>query len=355
MTSAAAAFVRDQVAPHVDAWERERAAPFAAARALSTEALSGDVDAAGRLELARALGRAGSLGTAVTLLHAAVARRLVARRNPSAEGVGCVAWPREGDAVRVLRVPATGELWLDGALRVVANVPGADWVLVPLERRAGAGIDALAMIPLSASGVAVTARRAVGLHAAALGEVRLVGCRVAPSDVVAAKADALAAALAEERLLLSTAIVAAADEVLRQTLAFAGTREFGPDQVLGDRQAVRHTLADLLADAEIAGAFARDCADAWLAASLSSARAASLAIVAVDAGQRVAEGCMQLMGARGFMADHPASRLYRDLASVGLLAACDPAALARIAAAELRAEADADAIAPVLAAGGSIR
>ncbi|HEX8695756.1 MAG TPA: acyl-CoA dehydrogenase family protein [Longimicrobium sp.] len=350
--SAAATFVRDHVALRVEAWERERAAPFAEVRALGRAGLlPAAEDAAGRLELADALGRAGSLGTAATLLHAVGAPLLLLDRHAgpavqarvltpmlAGEAVGCVAWAREGDGVRAQRLGESGGLRLDGVLGAVLNAPGADWVIVPLELVPGAGTGALAVVSLADPGVSIVPRGAVGLHAAALGEVRLDGCLVDPAQrVFAAGAPGIAGALAEERLLLATAVVAAAEEVLRRTLAFAGTRAFGPGRVLGDQQAVRHRLADLMADLEIAAAFAGEAADACLRDALAPPRAAALMLVTVDAALRVAEGCMQLMGARGFMADHPASHLYRDLLSVGLLAAGDPGALERAAAEDLRA------------------
>lgn len=338
----AAAFVRDRVAPHAEAWERERTAPLAEARALGRAGLlPAPDDAAGRLELAGTLGRAGSLGAAATLLHAAGAPLLLLHRHAgpalreqvlapalAGETIGCVAWPG-GSEVEARRGGADGTR-LDGTLRAVLNVPGAEWMLVPVA-------GGLAVVRPADAGVLVEGRRAVGLRAAALGEVRLDGCVVDPARVFAVGAAELDAALAEERLLLATAVVAAAERVLRGTLAFAGTRSFGPGQVLGGQQAVRHRLADLMADLEIAAAFGREGAGALLRGALAPSRAAALMLVAVDAGRRIAEGCMQLMGARGFMADHPAATLYRDLLSVDLLAAGDPGALERGAAEGLRA------------------
>jgi alkylation response protein AidB-like acyl-CoA dehydrogenase len=194
----------------------------------------------------------------------------------------------------------------------------------------------------------------VGLRAAALAEVRLDGCVVDAECVLPAGAAEMDAALAEERLLLATAVVAAADRVMRGTLAFAATRSFGPGQVLGDQQAVRHRLADLMADLEIAAAFGREGAGDLLRGALAPARAAAVMLVAMDAGRRIAEGCMQLMGARGFMADHPAARLYRDLLAVGLLAAGDPGALERAAAEGFEA-ASASAAPPARPASGAER
>ena len=353
-TSALAAFVHEHVAPHTEAWERERAAPFAAARALGRAGLlpSPD-DAAGRLALADVLGRVGSLGVAATLLHTCGAplrllgrlagpalRERVLASALAGETIGCVAWPAENSGVRAERVAGTGVLRLDGVLPAVLNAPGADWMLVPLTIDGGRTIDALAVVSISDDAVSVVARRAVGLHAAALGEVRLDGCVVDAADVIAIRPADLHAALAEERLLLAAALGAVAERVMRGTLAFAGARAFAPGQVLGDQQAVRHRLADLMADVEIAGAFQREAADAHLRGALSPARAAALMLVAVDSARQIAEGCMQLMGARGFMEDHPAARLYRDVLSLGLLAAADPAALERAAAAELCPDAD---------------
>ncbi|HET6229939.1 MAG TPA: acyl-CoA dehydrogenase family protein [Longimicrobiaceae bacterium] len=344
--------VREHVAPLADAWERERVVPYAAARALARARLlpvrAHDAAEAmrRRLELAALLGRTGSLGTALTVLHAVsaplavlerlacgTARELFLEPARAGDACGAVAFPVDG-ARRISLRTVDGGVEMDGVVDCVAGAAGADFVLVAARFAdavdAGTGdADALVAVRTDEPGVTVDRRATVGLHTAALGPVRLERCRVDAAQVARGPrvAAALADAAADERLLLATAVIAAMDATLRRTLAFVGTRAFGPGVVLGDQQAVRHRLADLMAEHDVAAAFQAEVAAARLIGTPDHARCAMLAIVAAEAAQKVVEGCMQLSGARGFMEDDPATRIYRDLLTLPLVPSLDPATL----------------------------
>lgn len=345
MTSGFDAFARELTA-RVDGWEAARSVPFAAARELCR---AGIADLGARMELAAALGGTGSLGTAATVLHATGAPLLLLHRHgsraarerflaPALAGEACGAVAFAGACT--LRPHARGGWELDGSVDRVMGVAGADFVIV-LAHVHGGG-DALVVVATEAAGVTATRRATAGLHTAALGELHFSRCRVDAEHGFAAGAAAAALedALADERLLLATAIVAVTARALHDALAFVGGREFGPGQLLGGQQAVRHRLADLMADHELAAAFARAEGAARRDGGSAPQRAAMTLLVCVEAARRVVEGCMQLQGARGFMAAHPATRAYRDLLTVGLLAAADPDALADAAAGALPAPAE---------------
>ncbi|HYW08306.1 MAG TPA: acyl-CoA dehydrogenase family protein [Longimicrobium sp.] len=347
MSSGSDAFARE-LAARVDGWEAARTVPFDAARELCRAGAVLPSDFGARMELAAALGGTGSLGTAATVLHATGAPLLILQRHgsraarerflaPALAGDACGSVAFASDAC-TLRPHARGGWELYGSLAPVASVAGADFVIV-LARVHGGG-DAMVVVATESAGVAATRRATAGLHTTALGELHFTRCRVEAEHVWAAgaAAGAIEDVLADERLLLAVAIVAVTERALHGALAFVGGREFGPGQLLGGQQAVRHRLADLMADHELAAAFARaECAARRGGASFPE-RAAMTLLVSTEAARRVVEGCMQLQGARGFMADHSASRAYRDLLTIGLLA--DPDALADAAAAELPAPAE---------------
>jgi alkylation response protein AidB-like acyl-CoA dehydrogenase len=345
MTSGFVAFARE-LAARVDGWEAARAVPFDAARELRR---AGPAGFGARMELAAALGGTGSLGTAATVLHATGAPLLLLQRYasgaarerflaPALAGEACGAVAFASPAACTLRPHARGGWELDGAIHRVAGVAGADFVIVPTHVHGGG--DALVVVATDAAGVTATRRATAGLHTAALGELHFTRCRVDAEHGLAAGAAEAARedALADERLLLAAAIVAVTQRALHGALAFVGGREFGAGQLLGGQQAVRHRLADLMADHELAAALVR--AEGAARRDGGSARAAMALLVSTEAARRVVEGCMQLQGARGFMAAHPATRAYRDLLTVGLLPAADPDALADAAAGALPAPAE---------------
>jgi alkylation response protein AidB-like acyl-CoA dehydrogenase len=337
---AAAAFVRTRVAPAAEAWEARGEMPIGLATDLAAAAAArmgaGDDGFAARRALAEELGAVDSLGAAAALLHVSGALRgllpllspLARERLRIGETCGALAFTTaEGSAV-VSRPGAS--LRVDGFVPAVLGVPGAHWLAVPARRETADHGPVLVLLPASAPGAAITRIETVGLRAAPLGEVRLDGCAVEPWQVVAGPVPRLLeSALADERLLLAALASAAAGRCLRRTLAFAGTRPFAPGQVLGELAVVRHRLADLTAAHEIAAALEREAASERLAGAVAPSRAASVAWVCVDALRRVAEGCMQLLGARGFMDDHPVSRAYRDAVTLPLLPALDTDSLLR--------------------------
>jgi alkylation response protein AidB-like acyl-CoA dehydrogenase len=352
---ALAAFVRARVAPAATAWEEHARAPFDAGRSLLAEGIvrvGGTADADGiaaRLALAAEMAAVDSIGAAATLLHLTGAPLAVLGRLASPEAqarflapalrggaCGAVAFPR-ADADRPIVLTRRGDRFaLDGIVPVALGVPGAEWIAIPARPASGGRRTVLAVVPLDAEGVSAGRIDTVGLHAAALGEVRLDGCVVEPWQVLGEAVDeVVAAALADERLLLAGVAAAAAGRCLRRTLAFVGTRALAPGQTLGDQPVVRHRLADLSADHGVAAAFHHEAAAERLHAPLSPARAAGVAWVCVGALRRVSEGCMQLLGARGFMDEHPVSRAYRDALTLPLLPALDPDALLRDAGAAL--------------------
>jgi hypothetical protein len=77
-----------------------------------------------------------------------------------------------------------------------------------------------------------------------------------------------------------------------------------------------------------------------------------LAIVAAEAARKVVEGCMQLSGARGFMEDDPATRLYRDLLTLPLVPSLDPATLESEVERDVFGSVDVDAPVHVSASAG---
>jgi len=136
-------------------------------------------------------------------------------------------------------------------------------------------------------------------------------------DVVSAVAHLRRAMLANEQ-------VGAARAVLDLTIGHARTRiQFGRE--IGSFQAVRHRLADLHADVEMAAATARAAAATadWFSPD-AAIRAATAASFCSETFLHVSEEAVQLHGGIGFTWEHPA-HLYLKRAKSSELVFGDPA------------------------------
>jgi 3-oxochol-4-en-24-oyl-CoA dehydrogenase len=234
-----------------------------------------------------------------------------------------------------------GTVRVSGSVRPVLGLPAARLVLVPLAGAAPEGVrwclldrddtgDALGVQPLPA----LDGTRPVGaLH---VESVVLPGGRTEfATDEVRGLLLALAAA--ESAGIARWALETASD--------YAKVRvQFG--RPIGQFQAVKHALADMLVLVEQCAAVAWDAAMAWSeppsrpatggadafddptapAARVLSAHVAGA--IALEAAARCAKQCIQTLGGIGFTWEHDAHLyLKRAVANLQLLAAGDPGAL----------------------------
>ncbi len=212
---------------------------------------------------------------------------------------------------------ADGSLVVSGSLTPVLGAP-ARWLLVPVSGHgwcvldgADPGIKARPLAPLDATRPLAE----VAFDAVTVDPARFVsgvdGQRVSDLAVALAAAEAAGAA----RWCLETASDYAKVRV-----------QFG--RPIGQFQAVKHKLADMLVSVEQAEAVAWDAANAWGAgpgSSASEAEGCSLAsavagAVALDAAVNLAKTCVQVLGGIGFTWEHDAHLyLRRALATRQLL------------------------------------
>jgi 3-oxochol-4-en-24-oyl-CoA dehydrogenase len=157
---------------------------------------------------------------------------------------------------------------------------------------------------------------------------------------------AAATALAVARILAGASAAGGARAALEMAAAYARVREqFG--RTIGSFQAVKHLLADMLADSELATAAAWDAAraadqgDSPGAGDRAQLAGAVAATIALAAFQRNAERNIQVHGGIGFTWEHDAHLyLRRAVALAGLFGPeqTAPDDVARLAAAGIRPE-----------------
>jgi alkylation response protein AidB-like acyl-CoA dehydrogenase len=117
--------------------------------------------------------------------------------------------------------------------------------------------------------------------------------------------------LAQERLSIAIAGVAAATAALGWTLDYVREREaFG--QPLGAFQNTRFELAEMATEIDIAQAYLDRCVTALNAADLSPEDAAKAKWWCTDLQSRVADRCLQLHGGYGYMTEYPIARAWAD-------------------------------------------
>ncbi|MEN9313711.1 MAG: hypothetical protein RIS35_104 [Pseudomonadota bacterium] len=155
-----------------------------------------------------------------------------------------------------------------------------------------------------------------GLGAAGAAQLRLDG-----APVLASWTDPAAAA----RALAHARLDAAALMVGQMTRAADDSRRYALDRVAFGKPIAHHqALAFLIVDMRVAVDGAREMVReaAWrLQSGLPYASAAAAAFLeAIDAGLFVGPNAVQILGAAGFMRDHPFEKAMRELRALGLLA-----------------------------------
>jgi alkylation response protein AidB-like acyl-CoA dehydrogenase len=262
-----------------------------------------------------------------------------------------------------------------GAVRPVLGLPTARLVLVPLDR--GADGAQWCLLDREAPGAQVSVGALPALDATRpLGRLEVEDEGVVPGGAllvpdVAVRGLALVLAAAESAGIARWCLETASE--------YAKVRvQFG--RPIGQFQAVKHALADMLVSVEQSAAVAWDAAAAWSEDGDDAGRDLSARIagaVALGAAAHCAKQCIQILGGIGFTWEHDAHLyLKRAMANLQLVAGGDVGALEhqvtvlavegarRDLAADLPTEADAlrdeiravvEEVAGVGAAGGDQR
>ena len=117
--------------------------------------------------------------------------------------------------------------------------------------------------------------------------------------------------LAQERLAIAIAAVAAAEAALAQTVAYCRQRTaFG--RPIGSFQNSRFRLAEMQTEVEIGRVFVDHCILLHNERRLTSEKAAMAKWWTTDMQVQVIDQCVQLHGGYGYMLEYPIARAYID-------------------------------------------
>ncbi|MDA0563151.1 acyl-CoA dehydrogenase family protein [Streptomonospora sp. S1-112] len=351
----------DAVLPGADDWERQGFIGAAGWRALGAAGLLGEPhDGPGFLRSAVLLEELGATGYAgvrsAVGVHAYMAASYLLLFGSEAQRAAWLPAARRGERVtalaitehqagsdlsdlRTVAVPRPeGGFRLDGHKCYIANGTRAGLLVVlartgaPREapdppRRAPGGGNGLAgasllLVDADAPGVVRRPQPMSGYRSADVAEIVFDGVDL-PADALLGRPGRallqLMRALDFERLVAGLLAVGGVRHTLELLGAHLAARRMrgGP---LGARQAVRHQVADLLAEYDTVRRYAHHAA--WLHSQgrLDTRTASVVKLRATELAVGAAQTCARLHGAQGYLEDSAVARVHRD-ALAGTIAA----------------------------------
>ncbi len=154
----------------------------------------------------------------------------------------------------------------------------------------------------------------IGMHSQDTAELFFTDVRVPVANRLAEEGKGfnyLSANLAQERLSIAVAGVAAARAALGWTLEYVGERTaFGKS--IGTFQNTKFVLAEVATEIDVTQAYVDQCIMALNAGTLTPAQAAQAKYWCTDLQNTATDRCLQLFGGYGYMTEYPISRAYVD-------------------------------------------
>lgn len=117
--------------------------------------------------------------------------------------------------------------------------------------------------------------------------------------------------LPQERLVIAWQAMAMIERALTETIAYVRTRAmFG--QNLIDFQNTQFRLAEYKTEATIAKVFVVHCTELLLRNELDAATASMAKYWITDLQSKIIDGCVQMFGGYGYMAEYPVGQMFKD-------------------------------------------
>jgi acyl-CoA dehydrogenase len=337
------AFIEKEVAPHHAQWEtdgvvsREVWRKAGAAGLLCPnlpEAYGGaGADFAMSAVVMEELAHAGFTGPGFALHSDIIApyilhygtdeqKRTILPKMARGEMIGAIAMTEPGtgsdlQAVRTNAVRDGNEIVLNGSKTFITNGQLADLVIVVAKTDPSKGAKGTSLVLVERGRNGFTRGRnleKVGMKAQDTSELFFDNVRLPPANILGEEGKGfqyLMQELPQERLIIGLQAVAAMEAALAWTIDYVKERRtFG--QPVFANQTVKHALAELKAEVEVARVFTDRCLDLHLAGSLDVVTAAMNKYWTTDAQCKVIDRCLQLFGGYGYMWEYPIARAYAD-------------------------------------------
>jgi citronellyl-CoA dehydrogenase len=218
-----------------------------------------------------------------------------------------------------------GDSWvINGEKAYIANAATADWhcALVKTDPDQGTRGMTQILVPTATPGVSTSERlETLGMRAIEVSHLRYENVRVPVANTIGTVDRGFHQAMSQfedERLVATFVAVGAMRSALEKTYARVQERNlFGA--TLGSNQYVQYTLAELDAELELLRVYVQDTVRRWERGESVLHAAAVAKLKAGRLERQLADTCVQLHGAVGYMDDDWPSRFYRDarLLSIG--------------------------------------
>ena len=345
------AFAEREILPHVDEWEQAGVLPRDLSRRAAQAGLLGvgfpeevggeGGDAADTAIICEELHESGcpggvfaslfTVGIAVPHMIGSGDPRLIEKFvKPTLAGelIGSLAItePGGGSDVGHLRTTAVrdGDHYVvNGSKTYITSAVRGDYVVAAV-RTGGPGAAGISMLVIEKGtpGFEVSRKLAkMGWRSSDTAELSFSDARVPAENLVGVENTGffqIAQAFVSERIGLAVQAYSSAQRCLDITVQWCRDREtFGKPLIA--RQSVQNTLADMARRIDVARVYSRHIVERQLAGDTNLITEVCFAKnTAVEAGEWVANQCVQLFGGMGYMAESEIERQYRDMRIIGI-------------------------------------
>ncbi|HEY5154213.1 MAG TPA: acyl-CoA dehydrogenase family protein, partial [Acidimicrobiales bacterium] len=238
-----------------------------------------------------------------------------------------VTEPDAGSDVAAIRTRAVrdGDEWIiNGSKLYITNGTQADWLCLLARTSDEGGYRGMSQIvvPTGSPGFSVSRKLdKLGNRSSDTAELSFVDMRVPVSNTIGDIGRGFQQQMAQfqnERMIAAYMSVGGMAAAVERTIAYVKQREvFG--KPLADNQYVQFTLAELIAEIDVARAYNHTCAEAYLAGQDTTRYATIAKLMSGRLNRKVADTCLQFHGGVGYMEETWTARFFRDsrLLSIG--------------------------------------
>ena len=339
-------FCREQLNPHVDAWEEAGIYPaHEVFRKLGDLGLLGltkptavggaDLDYSYAITMAEALGacRCGAIPMSIGVQTDMATPALARFGSPelqqeflapaiAGEMVACVgvSEPGAGSDVAAIRTTARkdgGDYVINGGKLWITNGAQADWMCCLASTSAGGPHrnKSLIVVPMRTPGVTVERTiRKLGMLASDTAQIHFDDVRVPQRYRIGDEGMGFTYQMQQfqqERLWAAANALQGLDNAIADTVAYTRERKIFGRSVL-DNQIVHYTLAELQTEVEALRALVYRATELFVAGKDVTQLASMAKLKSGRLTREVADKCLQYWGGMGFTWENPLSRLYRD-------------------------------------------
>ncbi|MGP3926747.1 acyl-CoA dehydrogenase family protein [Streptomyces sp. 8N616] len=337
-------FLTKEVLPHYEQWEKDGIVSRDAWLAAGRQGLlgiavpeeyggGGNDDFRYAAVLAEEFTRAGAAGLAIGLhndvigpyLNSLATDEQKRRWLPgfcSGEIVTAIAMtePGAGSDLQGVRTTAVdrGDHWLlNGSKTFISNGILADLVIVVAKTTPEGGAHGLSLLVVERGTAGFERGRnldKIGQKAQDTAELFFHDVKVPKENLLGEENGGfvhLMRNLAQERMTIAVAGIAAAEHLLEITTAYVKEREaFG--RPISRLQHIRFEIAEMATECAVTRAFLDRCITEHASGGLDAVHASMAKWWATELQKRVADRCLQLHGGYGYMAEYPVARAFTD-------------------------------------------